>query len=157
MKRLACIVALCAAIGGCSTPPQAAQWGQGQETPQGYMEPEHSFYYYYFMYHVLWSNPQPVYHVYIPPPGYDRSYRPWYTDRDRYYRPRDVPPTSNPVAPVAQPAKPMQPAPRSTGGFSQPPAPKTQAAPRSSGGFAPPKPAPAAPRSSGGFSSSKRK
>lgn len=122
MKRLALVVMLLL----------EAPWGQGYESQQGYMQPDHGWFYYWMAYHVLFSNPQPTYHVYVVPPGLPSTYRPWTPT----YRPTTAAPS------VASP--------RSSGGFSTRPSPASPS-PRSSGGFSTPKASPS-PRSSGGFS-----
>lgn len=146
MKRLILIVAVLSVSGACSRQPPRpvqAEWGQGYETQQGYMQPDHGWLYYWMMYHVFFSQSQPTYHVYMPPAGMPSTYRPWR-------------PTSAPVPMTARPATPNV-SPRTSGGFSAPAPVKPSGPPRSSGGFSAPRATPApAPRTSGGFSSTPR-
>lgn len=151
MRKLsrALLLLLCVGIVGAACRQVPPTYGQGYETTQGYQQPDHSYFYYWMMYNVLLSNPQPTYHVYLPPQGYPVTYRPWQpAPRQPTYA---IPPTTyRPLAPNS---------PRSTGGFSSsptpPPPPPAFTSPRTSGGFSPPRPAsapPSSPRSSGGFS-----
>lgn len=122
-------------------------WGQGYETQVGYMEPDHGYLYYWMMYHVLWSNPQPTYHIYVPPVGYARTYRPWY-------------PPPNPT--IYQPAtystpQPLPPSSFKTGGSfeEQRKQPSQQPGGFKSGGtFTPPQSQPSGFKSGGGFRAS---
>lgn len=131
-------------------------WTQGYETPQGYMQPDHGFLYYWMMTSLL-REPQPTYHVYVPPPSYPREYRPWlHYDRETraVYTPTQWRAVEEARRPRPAPAPVSD---RTTGGFSAPPSRSTpSAAPssRTSGGFSrePSRPAARPDRTTGGFS-----
>lgn len=157
-------VTLCALLISACRPTYHAErpWGQGYETSAGYMQPDHGWAYYYLMNRLLWQDVSPTYHVYVPPPGYAPSYRPWYRESRGPVRQAPSPP-ANAVTPARAtggftraPAAP-QPSPRVTapsrtsGGFSKPAAPPPS---RTSGGFSKPS-SPATSRTSGGFSKPK--
>lgn len=156
MRRLSAISLLALLLSSCGSTPQQAQWGQGYESPQGYMEPAHSWWYYWLIYHSTlgFYQPYPTYHVYSVPYGYPRDYRPWrateYTRTPSGAVVRQAPSAATPAPSAGGFAKPMirdprADASRSAGGFSKPAAPR-------------PSPAPRAPtRSSGGFSSGSRR
>jgi hypothetical protein len=155
-----CVVVMGALIISCNRRPVHAErpWGQGYETAQGsYMEPDHSWAYYYMMNRMLWQDARPTYHVYVPPPNHPTYYRPWRTDIPNtitYRSPRTaVTPARSSggfaPSPVGTGGSAQTPA-RTTGGFSRPAAAPS---PRSTGGFSQPPPAPA--RSTGGFSTPK--
>lgn len=143
--------------------------GQGYETPAGYMEPDHSWVYYWTMNQLLLQDRRPSYHVYVPPPSYPATFRPWHDDTP--YRPKRVyvpAPEPAPYVPTrtnggfaSPPSQPSQRAvapTRQNGGFTHEERNYTPSAPsRTSGGFSTAsKPAPAAPsRTNGGFSSPK--
>lgn len=148
MRKLIVVLAIVAiGVVACRPQPQyyaERPWGQGYETQQGYMQPDHGWFYYWMLYHTF-QNPQPTYHVYQAPIGYPPAYRPWHGQAPRVYV---TPPSILPPSPTT----------RSSGGFSQsatPAAPPTTT--RSSGGFSgfsrPATTSPPATRSSGGFSS----
>ncbi len=125
-------------------------WGVGYDSTQGYMQPDHSAFYYWMAYNMLWQNPTPTYHVYVPPAGYPASYRPWQADPIR--------PTYGGSQPTYTGAQ--TPA-RTSGGFSprvvgddQPAYSGAQTPARTSGGFSQaPSAPPSTSRTSGGFSS----
>lgn len=172
MKRvmLGVVLAFVVAVSvGCSA-PQQQQWGQGYEAQNGYMQPDHGWFYYWMLYHatVGMYEPRPTYHIYIPPAGYPREYRPWRNVQSYSGYPYDRAPKPVKPASGATPARTSggfsTPAPkpqdnRSTGGFAKPAAAPPPAS-RTSGGFSSPNPPPAPPkaqpRTSGGFSRSKR-
>jgi hypothetical protein len=162
---------------GCGGP--TPQYAQGYESPTGYMQPDHSYLYYWMLYHSTMGmyQPQPVYHVYMIPPGYPSDYRPWRANeyaRDTSGRFVRRPPAATPArtsggfsqpaqsqAPsrtsggFSRPAPIQTPASRTSGEFSPPAVPASTPATRTSGGFDQPKttpPASSAPRASGGFS-----
>lgn len=140
MRKVTVVVAALLLLSACSRQPRQAEapWGQGYETQSGYMQPDHGWFYYWMLYHVLWSNPQPTYHVYVVPPGMPPTYRPWTPT----YRA-----TTSAAAPRATVTSP-----RTSGGFSAPS--PASPSPRNSGGFSRPSASPSpSPRSSGGFSS----
>jgi hypothetical protein len=116
MKRIVLAVILATTIGCGGNQPQQ-QWAQGYESPNGYMQPDHGYFYYWMLYHTSFGmyQPQPVYHVYVIPQGYPSDYRPW---RAREYM-RD---TSGRF--VRRPPSAVTPA-RSTGGFANQSAPGT--------------------------------
>lgn len=155
-RPLFAIVLLVAALTvACGSPqPQGpAQWGQGYETAQGYQEPVHGYWYYWWLYHGTMGLYQPtvVYHVYTPPYGYSSNYRPWgYAQHMGTTVIYTQTPTYRPGTPYSRPTA-VTPA-RASGGF----APQATASGRTTGGFAP-KPAAPPPqtRSSGGFSASR--
>lgn len=158
MKRTmtALVLAMTVVLGGCRhKAPTQDTWGQGYETKtstgqSAYMEPDHSFLYYYVLYHIFFSgSTQPTYHVYVAPAGSPAGYRSWHA------RP------TVPAGPssVVSPSAPS----RSSGGFFSTPSgtqvrPSVQTPSRSTGGFSAPSvprsySVPAPTRSSGGFSS----
>lgn len=159
MRKLLILAALVFTV-ACGGSPQQQQWGQGYETPQGYQEPDHGYFYYWMLYHSTFGYYQPhvVYHVYVPPVGYPREYRPWQSREyvrssdGRFVRTTTTTTTviQKPVAPPVKPAAGSTPA-RSVGGFAaQKPVVKDN---RATGGFAPkPAAAPSQTRSTGGFS-----
>lgn len=140
--------------------PLQAEWGQGYESPKGYMQPDHGAFYYWWMTRVLLSDMQPSYHVYVVPPGYPVTYRPWtpqYAPTYQTRQPAPQPPTGLTASPRTSGgfsgySQPASPSPRTSGGFSSRPVP-APSSPRTSGGFSRPSPSPS-PRSSGGFSGS---
>ena len=166
-KKLLVLLTVTLAATACSRAPQP-QWGQGYDSPQGqYMEPDHSYFYYWMMYHSTLGlyQPQPVYHVYVAPAGYPREYRPWQSReyvRDsggRFVRKPPPPPAprSQTTGGYSQ-SKPTAATPsRSTGGYAQAPAPPVKASSQTSGGYtAKPPSTPPPPKSSqatGGYSS----
>lgn len=159
-------------ISACMRRPVRQQaerpYSQGYETPQGYMQPDHSALYYWMMYSLLRQDVTPTYTIYVPPPGYAPTYRPWHPDPIRTAPTTTMPaPTrtsggfsSTPAKPATPTASPANPPTRTSGGFSSTPAKPSPPPSRTSGGFSssssPSKPAASSPsRSSGGFGGKK--
>jgi hypothetical protein len=65
-------------LNACRSAP--AYQATGYETDAGYMQPDHTAFYYWVVYHTTFGYYQPsvTYHVYVPPAGYPATYRPWY-------------------------------------------------------------------------------
>jgi hypothetical protein len=124
-------------------------WDQGYETPQGYMQPDHSFFYYWMMTSTF-RQPQPSYHLYVPPPDYPSHYRPW-LDYDRTTRTVRERPRA--AAPAASSYTPREAPTRDNGGFAPKAAPRRETPTRDNGGFSRSTPAarPAPTRDTGGF------
>lgn len=180
LSLLGLAVLLLIVMSACRQPMHQAQWGQGYEAeytglqgaPPVYYQPDHSYLYSWMMYHMLFQNSAPTYHVYYPPVGYPPTYRPWQPPSPAVVRPTIpiAPPPSFRTSggfsetPSKKPdtlrsgggfATPVSKTPdiRSGGGFSPPAAARPAAptpSPRSSGGFSPTRPS-SSPRSSGGF------
>lgn len=143
-----CVVLMAAFIVSCNRRPAQAEraWGQGYEVPidggrSVYMEPDHSWFYYYMLNRMLWQDTRPSYHVYMPPAGYAETYRPWYHDTSRY-RLETLP------APMATGTSAPT---RTSGGFSQP-SPGTSQTPTAQPSRATSQRDPAPTRTTGGFS-----
>lgn len=144
-----CLVACLAILISAMSYRAPATWTQTYTSPQGVvMEPDHGAFYYWWLYHLSSSQPQPSYHVHVhqaPSTAY-RSYTP------APYQP----------APKMKPIDVSTPAPsvRTGGGFSA--WGSGSGSSRSSGGFRgassgssrPPSPSGGYTRSGGGFSSS---
>ena len=128
--------------------PDRSRWGQGYESDykgqQVYMQPDHSYLYYWWMYHIfLNNNVQPTYHVYTPPAGAPSTFRPWMDDTP--YRPKpDYSSSSGGFSTPSTTSSPSIDWGSSSGGFSSSPSFSSGSGGFSSGSYS---------SGSGGFSS----
>lgn len=159
MRRILLALALLATVGCGTTVVQPT----GYETGGGYMQPDHGWWYYHTLYWSTFGMYQPsvTYHVYVPPPGYPTTYRPWYREtRPTYQAPARPSVDPRRSGGLSQPSKSATPSPRTGGGFSaaQKSSQAPSSSPRTSGGFAStPAPRASSPRTSGGFSGSRKR
>ena len=119
-------------VAGCkrdeAKKPQA-DWSQDKVVNGQQMQPDHSFLYYWIMYHFFFSNPQPTYHVYMPSSASPApAVRPTTVSTPSYFR------SSGGFGSSSYRSSPS-PSFRSSGGFSSGSSFRSSGSFRSGGGF----------------------